>query len=287
MPKRALAFGGFAATVLCTGLTALGAQAAANKATQRMPNDWPLSIANVLPSGQPVIPIFESWYPNPDGTIAFSFGFINLNSEEAVHIPLGPDNVIEPRKFDGFQPTYFEVAPKERARFARHQSVFIVTVPKEFKGDVVWSLRVRGQVYSSPARATREEYGIEDLESLTEAPVAAALKFPASGLSGRGRNAFVAGPLKAVVGKPLPLTVGIDLLSRPSSIVTWYHHQGPANVTFDPKQVVAKAGGDVNTTATFSQPGEYVLRVTALESLAALEQHCCYTNGYVKVTVTR
>ena len=40
-------------------------------------------------------------------------------------------------------------------------------------------------------------------------------------------------------------------------------------------------------TATFSQPGEYVLRVTALESLAALEQHCCYTNGYVKVTVTR
>jgi len=269
------------------GWAALGAQATTNKTPQRMPNDWPLSIANVLPSGQPVIPIFESWYPNPDGTIAFSFGFINLNSEEAVHIPLGPDNFIEPKRFDGFQPTYFEVAPKERARFARHQSVFIVTVPKDFKGDVVWSLRVRGQIYSSPGRATREEYGIEDLESLTEAPVAAVLKYAASGLSGRGRNAFVAGPLKAVVGKPLPLTIGIDLLSRPSSIVTWYHHQGPAKVTFDPKQAVVKAGGDVNTTATFSQPGDYVLRITALESLAALEQHCCYTNGYVKVTVTR
>jgi len=287
VPKRALAFGGLAAAMFLAGWAALGAQATTNKTPQRMPNDWPLSIANVLPSGQPVIPIFESWYPNPDGTIAFSFGFINLNSEEAVHIPLGPDNFIEPKRFDGFQPTYFEVAPKERARFARHQSVFIVTVPKDFKGDVVWSLRVRGQIYSSPGRATREEYGIEDLESLTEAPVAAVLKYAASGLSGRGRNAFVAGPLKAVVGKPLPLTIGIDLLSRPSSIVTWYHHQGPAKVTFDPKQAVVKAGGDVNTTATFSQPGDYVLRITALESLAALEQHCCYTNGYVKVTVTR
>jgi hypothetical protein len=50
---------------------------------------------------------------------------------------------------------------------------------------------------------------------------------------------------------------------------------------------VVKAGGDVNTTATFSDPGEHVVRVTAIESLASLEQHCCYTNGYVKVTVTR
>jgi hypothetical protein len=85
----------------------------------------------------------------------------------------------------------------------------------------------------------------------------------------------------------LPLGLEIDLLSRPSSIVTWYHHQGPAKVTFNPKEVVVKAGGNVNTTATFSEPGDYVLRVTAIENLASLEQHCCYTNGYVKVSVTR
>jgi hypothetical protein len=252
---------------------------------QHLPDDSPLALANILPSGQPVIPIFESWYPNPDGTIAFSFGYINLNSEEALDIPLGPDNLIEPRKFDGFQPTHFEVAPKAQARFGRHQSVFIVTVPKDFKGDVVWTLRVRGQSYSSPARATREEYGIEDLESLTEAPVAARLKF--GSLAGRGRNAFVAGPLKAAVGTPVPLGVGVELLSRPSSIITWYQHQGAGKVTFAPKEVVIKAEGEANSTATFSQPGDYVVRVTALESLAALEQHCCYTNGYIKVTVTR
>jgi hypothetical protein len=282
MPINGPMIGGFAAALLVATLVPLQAQRGAPPG-----RDWPLAIANILPSGQPVIPIFESWIPNPDGTMQFSFGYINLNSQETMHIPLGPDNFIEPRKFDGFQPTYFETAPKERNRFGRHQSVFIVTVPKGFKGDVVWTLRVRGQTYTSPARATREEYGIEDLQSLTEAPVAAELKFPGSPLAGRGRNAFVAGPLKAAAGTPIPLAVGIDLLGRPSSIVTWYHHQGPARVTFEPKEVVVKAAGEVKTTATFSQPGDYVLRVTAIESLASLEQHCCYTNGYLKVTVTR
>ena len=55
-------------------------------------------------------------------------------------------------------------------------------------------------------------------------------------------------------------------------------------MTLDPKETVAKANGEVTTTATFSQPGDYVVRVTAVESLASMEQHCCYTNGYVKVT---
>lgn len=282
MQTRGLLIGGFAAALFVATRIPVQAQRGAPPS-----RDWPLAIANILPSGQPVVPIFESWIPNPDGTIQFSFGYINLNSEEALDIPLGPDNFIEPRTFDGFQPTHFDVAPKGRARFGRHQSVFIVTVPKDLKGDVVWTLRVRGQTYSSPARSTREEYGIEDLESLTEAPVASVLTFAASGMAGRGRNAFVAGPIRAAAGKSVPLGVGIDLLSRPSSIVTWYHHQGPGKVTFDPKETVVKADGEVKTTATFSQPGDYVVRVTALESLAALEQHCCYTNGYVKVTVTR
>lgn len=248
--------------------------------------DWPLAIANILPFGQPVIPIFESWIPYPDNTILYSFGYINLNSEEVIDIPLGPDNFIEPKKFDGVQPTHFDVAPKDRARFGRHQSVFAVKVPKDYKGDIVWTLRVRGKSYSSPGRATREEYGIEDFESLTESPVAAELKFGPN-MAGRGRLAFSAGPVKAVAGTPVPLSVGVDLLKRPSTTVTWYHHQGAGKVTFDPKETVLKANGDAKTMATFSQPGEYVLRVTALESTQAMEQHCCYTNGYVKVSVSR
>jgi hypothetical protein len=248
--------------------------------------DWPLSLANVLPKGQPVIPIFESWYNEPNGTVSLSFGYINLNSEEELYIPIGPDNNLEPKQFNGAQPTHFDVAPKAPARFSRHQSVFTVNIPKDYKGDVVWTLKVKGKPYSSPGRAKSSEYDIDVLDGLTEAPVAPAFKFGGVGQAGRGRNAFMA-PITAVAGQPVPLKVAVDLLSRPQTTITWYHHQGAGKVTFDPKETVLKASGDAATTATFSAPGEYMLRVTGLESLAALEQHCCYTNGYVKVTVGR
>ena len=43
--------------------------------------------STVLPSGEPVIPVFEGWIPNRDGTITLSFGYFNLNTEEVLHIP--------------------------------------------------------------------------------------------------------------------------------------------------------------------------------------------------------
>ena len=41
------------------------------------------------------------------------------------------------------------------------------------------------------------------------------------------------------------------------------------------------------TTATFSEPGEYVVRVQSIYSTTSFEYHCCWTNGYIPVTVTR
>jgi len=249
--------------------------------------DYSFAIANILPSGQPVIPIFESWYSNADGTISLSYGYLNMNSQQELYIPIGPDNFLEPKTYNGMQPTHFDVAPKDRNRFSRHQSVFVVKIPKDYKGDVVWTLRVKGQTYSSPGRTKSGAYGIDELDALTESPVAAALTFGASGAPGRGRSAFMGGPLKATVGQPLPLTVGVDLLSRPRTTVTWYEHQGAGKIAFEPKEVTLKANGEAATQATFNEPGDYMLRVTALESTAAMEQHCCYTNGYVKVTVSK
>ncbi len=254
---------------------------------QRVPPDWSeFRPVTVLPTGEPVIPVFEGWIPNSDGTITLSFGYFNMNTEETLHIPLGPDNFIEPQEFDGFQPTFFEVAPMQPGRQLRHESTFTVTVPGDFRDALVWTLRVRGNEYSAPARADHDEFDMEDFESLTFAPVAPELSFEEGGPSGRGRRGPTGGPLSATVGEPLPLSVSVDLRSRPRTTLTWYHHQGPSQATFSRKEIDVDGNGEVSTTVTFNRPGEYVLRVTALEHLGALMQHCCWTNGYVRVAVT-
>jgi hypothetical protein len=53
-----------------------------------------LPLAPVPTSGQPVYPVFEGWYRNPDGSFSISFGYFNRNSEEVLEIPVGPDNFI-------------------------------------------------------------------------------------------------------------------------------------------------------------------------------------------------
>ena len=109
-----------------------------------------LPLAPIPPKGEPVAPFFEGWFENPDGTFTFSFGYFNLNAEEILDIPLGPDNFIEPAEFDGDQPTHFPVEPR------RDRGVFAVTVPASF-GDrqqsVVWTITSNGVTYSVPARA--------------------------------------------------------------------------------------------------------------------------------------
>ena len=265
---------------------------------------YALNIAPVRESGQPVIPIFEGWFPNADGTIKLSFEYFSLNSQEALDIPLGPDNFIEPREFDGAQPTHFHPAPDCCNR--RHLSSFTVTVPGGFEGDVVWTLRSRGQTYSVPGRALHEAYRMDDLEAFTISPVAPELRFAPEpeGPTGRGRSGITHGPVTTAVGDPLPLSVwvnpqpasatlvvgtyaGDQMAPRTTSILRWYHHQGPGQVTFSEPETVLEGGpGEVTTTATFSEPGDYILRVWAVENFSAVNQHCCWTTAFVRVNVT-
>lgn len=286
MRTRSLAF-----TLLAGALWAAGGSPspvlAQVEAEARPPVDWsPFRIANVLPTGQPVIPVFEGWYRNPDGSTTYSFGYFNMNSEETLDIPLGPDNVVEPRQFDGMQPTRLLPAPQQNGRRNRHESVFSVTVPEGFDQPIVWTLRQRGQTISAPA-STARAYIMDDVASATRAPVAPTFRFGPAGAEGKGRAGPVGGPLAARVGEPLPVSVSVDLAGRPRSTVTWYPHQGPGEVSFSAPESTIDKSGEVSTTVTFGEPGEYMLRVTALESPAALVQHCCWTNGYVRVTVTR
>src|SRR5262245_66013911 len=47
-------------------------------------------------NGQNVVPVFEGWAKNADGSYAMWFGYFNRNYAETPVIPVGLDNKIEP-----------------------------------------------------------------------------------------------------------------------------------------------------------------------------------------------
>jgi len=291
-------------------------------------------------NGLRIAPFFDGWFENPDGTISFAFGYSNLN-KEAVHIPIGPDNAITPKEYDGRQPTWFEPVGPAPARtggrgagaagapaaagaadpaaaapgaarggggggdnnYERERGAFTVTVPKTFKGDVVWTLKYQGQTWSIPGRSKSGAYQLSWPMAMGSTPPL--LRFQPNGPGGRGPMGLQGPPLQAKVGTPLDLTVWLtdDAKHEPEPIpvkrevvpsmnVTWIKHAGPAAaVSFSTsKEGVTDPHGKATTKATFTEPGEYTLRVRADtfgNTDSSFADQCCWTNGYWKVAVTR
>ncbi len=279
--RRAIAIAGCLAIILL-GWTGVGAQ-------QQLP------MAPMSGSGRTVSPAYEGWYRNADGTYSLSFGYYNRNTEEVLEIPIGPDNSIAPAEFNGIQPTRFE--PR------RHWGVFTVTVPADFGNQrIEWTLNIRGRKVTIPGHL-RIEWQIDALEgeagSGNTPPV---LKFDIGGPEGAGPGGITTGPLQARVGEPLAVSVwahddgrGSGSVSRPGRrevpvTLTWFKHQGPGDVTFDEESAeVPISGGEATMIATFSAAGDYVLRVRVNDASGvsgAGHAQCCWTNGFVKVTVT-
>jgi hypothetical protein len=80
--------------------------------------------------------------------------------------------------------------------------------------------------------------------------------------------------------------------------VRWSKFRGPGAVTFAnnrpaPEKIESKVtpapavSGRATTTATFSEPGEYVLHVLATDASLDGERgyQCCWSNAQVKVSV--
>jgi hypothetical protein len=295
----------------------------------------PRPLSPLPDEGNRVAPFFDGWYANPDGTISLSFGYSNLN-KSTVEIPLGPDNFIVPKEYDGRQPTSFPIVVAERrgrganagaaaagapasagaagggaaagggggGNYPRERGVFTVKVPADYKGDVVWTLRYRGQTLTVPGRAKSTAYQLSWPMAMGSVPPL--LRFQPDAAAGRGPAGIQGPPLEAKVGAPLELTVWLtdDAVHEkepipvkrdvvPSMNAAWFKHAGPAAaaVVFSPpKQPLADAQGKATTTATFKEPGEYVIRVRG-DSFGNVdsspEDQCCWTNGYWKVVVTR
>ena len=237
------------------------------------------------PSGLGVSPTFEGWYENGDGTYTLSFGYFNLNREEVLNVAPGPDNNVSPGAADQRQPTVFTPS--------RSYGVFTVTVPSTFGGAdrVTWTLRANGQEWAVPGGII-DSYETANLYMKAHDRYPPFVRVEAGGSEVQGPNGPWAAPLSARVGQPVALSVDSWDQQGHGVTVRFYRHRGPAPVAFAQESVeIAEGERQARTSATFSEPGEYVVYVRAdhsdvTVSAAGLEQ-CCWSNGYIPITVSR
>jgi hypothetical protein len=256
-------------------------------------------------TGQNVVPVFEGWERNADGSFNMVFGYMNRNYEEQLDIAVGPDNSIEPGGSDQGQPTHFYRR--------RQQFVFKVKVPKDWgKKDLVWTLTSRGhteKAYGSllptselgnlvyqenrggPADLSYPEepnqppsiemVGAAERTITLPEPLTLAVRVtddghpaprarrspPATSPPARNPDGAVTTAIGGVVlgaGRENPLTQAIVKLDPGVRLgVTWIlYRAGPGTVTFEPMRV-AVVDGQATTKVTFTEPGNYGLRVYA------------------------
>jgi len=112
-------------------------------------------------SGQPVVPGYEGWQEDTDGTKYFLFGYINRNWEEELDIPVGADNGFAPGNADQGQPTHF--LPR------RNRFVFRVRVPQSFtdKDELIWTITSKGKTEKAYA-SLRPDYKVDDMVKASE-----------------------------------------------------------------------------------------------------------------------
>lgn len=245
-------------------------------------------------TGQDVVPVYEGWLKNLDGTFTFVFGYFNRNWKEELIIPAGPDNKLEPGAADHGQPTYF---------LPRRQSwVFRAQVPADWGNkELVWTLTAHGKTEKAYASLMPEEEISERIimtrgnlnpgeDDPNQPPVV-----KIAPVTGATAGQSVA--LKALVtddGLPKPRAApqtrsgvipsaqsNTAAAARPRGLtVTWFEYGGPGRVVFDPAGPIAVSDGQAQTMARFAVSGTYILRAIANDG--ALQ-----TTAEVAITVGR
>jgi hypothetical protein len=272
------------------------------------------------PTGMPLVPIMEGWVVNADGTNSFSFGFINRN-KQALDIPVGPNNYIEPAKYNGMQPTHFPAG--------RGTGIFAVTVPEaEANEDVWWYVKTgNSEILKVPGRAGASAYELDFILPRPQGSMQPLLGIGEDGPLRAGLSAQTAAYQDTVkVGDKVELIVTVSdpsdrdsedpRFAEPLSVgVVYNKFQGPGDVVFsrhettpdpvnpyepddfrfrfyrEPGENSVEVDGGNGTApvyAMFSAPGDYVLHVKANNFDAPDSSNgdqCCWTNVYQNITV--
>lgn len=252
--------------------------------------------------GQAIQPIFEGWSWAPDGTVNMHFGYLNRNYAEQPDIPIGVNNRIEPGGPDRGQPTFFY------RRTNRNLFTVNVPKSFGVREELVWTVTFNGHTERAvgwrqseweidPAGGATTGGNTDPERLANKPPVLTIQPLTSVRLPGSASLAVVIEDdglpkprprAKPAVGQETPPTLqgGTDAPvnvpqaaeRRPAAgapaerplgmVVTWMVWRGPADVTFEPRYAQPK-DGTAHTQATFTQPGDYVLRATADDGAAA------------------
>lgn len=249
-------------------------------------------------SGQDVVPYFEGWIRNADGSFDMVFGYFNRNWEEQLVIPPGANNSVEPGGPDREQPTVF--APR------RQSWVYRVRVPKDFGKQVVtWTIKANGK--------TNTAYGeLMPVEEITERIIMTRGNLnPGDDDPNQPPIVTVSPPEHPAAGTPVALTALVkddglpkprpEAVARTAALsdatkiqaqansstgqrprglnVVWMQLRGPARVEFASSAPALVTDGKASTSVKFPQPGTYVLRATANDGALATRADVTVTVG--------
>jgi hypothetical protein len=262
---------------------------------QIAPTDLPQVRFN---SGQNIVPYFEGWLRNPDGTFDLVFGYFNRNWKEELTIPAGADNKLEPSGPDRGQPTYF--LPR------RQRLIYRLRVPADFGNkEVTWTLTAHGRTetaYGSliPAQEINDRVVSSNgnLDPGQDDP-----NEPPSVTITRELTATTAAPLKLSASvrddglpkprpprTPRPSTTGgfggqVDRAgpAQPRGLaVTWLQYAGPAKAVFEQAGGIPVTNGNATTSVRFTEPGTYRLRAIASDGALSTTTDVVVTVKYLK-----
>jgi len=243
-------------------------------------------------SGASVTGALEGWYQNNDGSYTILVGYFNRNQKQTLDIPLGPDNHIDPGGPDQGQPTHF--LPR------RQWGVFTITVPKDFGTKrLIWTITANGQTTQVPLHLD-PLWIVTPFEDAGVGNTPPVVRFQPGGQAFTGPPRGIAQSFTAKTGEPLMLAAWVTddgklapeaprRADGPPANIIWSKFRGPGVVTFEnARPQVSKEDGRASTTATFSEPGQYILRAQSNDATGdgGGGFQCCWTNVHVRVTVT-
>ena len=271
------------------------------------PSAQQLAMEPLKDSGSNIYPAYEGWYKNDDGSYTLLVGYYNRNKKEVLDIAIGPDNKIEPGGPDQGQPTHFEVG--------RGWGTIAIKVPANF-GDkkLTWTLTANGKTVSVPFGIVKG-YQIEPFLDAAMGNKPPVIKFSENGkaLTGPPAPLAEAHVINGAVGEnvaikywisddgndepptggsaaaPPPGGAAAAAQARPQRVrvsTTLTKYRGPGEIKFvDNTPAIEKEV--VNTTATFSLPGEYIIRVEGNDSsgVGGGGFQCCWTTAYIKAVI--